>query len=572
MTERSAQHLDWITLVELHEGLLDAEEEMLHREHIASCDRCRELHGRLSEVTSDEDFGEDVPETVAAMDHLGLSMEDLPPAPDDIRAMSLALLDEPTMGVAEPPAEIASPSTRHLSEFYQRLVRVSASLLQFAANPRWQFWKQPDSPEQALDTLIKTLELIDFLDRKPEVLGKRLINAQVKYDLLVSAAPLMEALGRRQEAAELRLSAVFLSRELGLVQEEGRLLREVGNAYFETGDYKRSLSNFRRALTIANAHRDDVEKYQNIRNIGCVQSRLGEAANAVESFQEAIRLARDTKQMDELSADLQNLSIGYRKLGDFVRALEVCEEALDLQRDTGDRLSIAFSLITKSNILAEMCEHGSSLQACREALALFREEKDQRRVSVCLLNIANSLNELGRHEEALPYCEDSLEIKETLQDHAGIVYVLHELGRSLRELGRIEDALGCHLRAHSLATRLEGGEIVALTKHQLAMTYLAAENLGKALEHGMAALGLAQESDADKLVLEICLTLAQLHQRQGDTAKMRNVHGIGAKACQRLSQQSRTPGNERWLAKTLPGYTLFVHDFDLFRKQLRVTA
>lgn len=548
-TPRQGVHVDWVTLVELHEGLLDATEEMLLRSHLETCEWCRSMYARLEEVTEPEQDEAAIPD-----------LDDLPPAPDDIFALSMQLVDEhlskDTKKQPKTPRKEAAPVVGDQAPAYRRWVKVGTKVLSRIANADWKLWRSdPEDPEIALERMQRTLGLLEKTGQSS--LRNSVLATQVKFDLYVGIGNLLEVMERFLDAAEAKQQALFLARELGYAAEEGKLQREVGSLYFRTSDYQRALRSFERGLSLAQRHEDQREIYQNIRNIGCSLSRMGRVPEAAERFQKAVAVARDSKQMADMSGDLHNLSIAYRKMGALDDALAACDEALGLERSVGDTYSQALSLVNRSNILAEMGRHQDSLNSCNEALAVFRELGDERYVSVCLLNIADSLNALGHVAEALETAEEAVRLKERLQDTAGLVYALNELGRAQRALGRKVESLDTLRTSHGLATRLDSPEISALAKYQLATSYYNNGEYGAAHGYAKDAAALARSTGQHRLFLDGCALRAKVAVQ---LERFAELEGLYREAVRCLMERD----NLLAVAESHPDLAMFTTDLEGF--------
>jgi tetratricopeptide (TPR) repeat protein len=565
------QHIDWVTLVEFHEGLLDPAEAAVVRRHLeAGCELCTGLYEQLGETTVG---GKDTP-GAAASTPAAAWPEELPELPQHLLERSLDLVDQFQRGTLDDKA-ISSHLHRRPPEKAQhphRMVRWGASILEFLAAPPLQYLAGAEpAPTEGIRRLRNSLDLIERIEHGPRFLRDSLVLAQVKYNLFTRAAELLDVMERHQEAVAMRENAVLMARRLGEREAESRLLRQIGTAFFNCSEYARALAHFQRSLALARTHQLPMEVYQNMRNLGCVHSRMGNVEEAVRAFREAIQLARKRKVTSHIGSDLLNLSIGYRKIGDFERALLACEEALELGRDTGDLENLSFTLVSKSNILSELGEHEGAIDACREALELFEERNDRRQIAMALLNIGNSYNELGCFEEAIPYFERSIVYKEECNDVAGVIYNLVEMGRARRELGQVVEGYRLHHRAHALGMRIESDEIMATVKYQLALDALLLGRQDDALHYGQGALRLARSVGDDKLNLRVCLLLARIHSLRADESALRELHRHALQLSTKLINRFGALAEES-LFGTLEQNLRVDSEYTAFIEQLRASA
>jgi tetratricopeptide (TPR) repeat protein len=204
------------------------------------------------------------------------------------------------------------------------------------------------------------------------------------------------------DSAQRQENLTFLQRELHTLQakgdhhEEAITLNQIGNIYFQLGEYQKALDHFRLALDVSNLLKDDEQKANILvtcfAKIANVYKTLGEPEKALEYLQKILplssainrlRLQYQTNQrgritniistMDEQieEADiLQEIGIAYYDLEKKQQALDYLEKSLITKRTLGNRIETLRRIGVVYSGLADLKK---ALNHYQEALSLAKE-------------------------------------------------------------------------------------------------------------------------------------------------------------------------------------------------------
>src|SRR3989344_1221863 len=96
----------------------------------------------------------------------------------------------------------------------------------------------------------------------------------------------------------------------------------LGMAYSDKGNFSTSLTNFFKALNLAEEMQDSKTIASNSGNIGSVYGRIGELDKALEYFFKALKIGEETKSKKTIATNLGNIGNIYDYKSDFPKALE----------------------------------------------------------------------------------------------------------------------------------------------------------------------------------------------------------------------------------------------------------
>lgn len=241
-----------------------------------------------------------------------------------------------------------------------------------------------------------------------------------------------------------------------------------GDFFFEEGDYRAAIREYRRGLRLQPGDinlsnslgvalveynqesraagcfervlQTDPRNYMALMNLGHVQQTMGHKEIALDCFERAYRvLAREEEAGEELFLPLGRL---YAEFGNHDQAVEIFEHWRT--RPGSDKEFILFRLLGQSYL--ECGRPDEAIRACQRALQLFPQD------SISLSTLGLLYVEQGEGSEVgLALCHKSLQLDNFNPDH------WCRLGRALLHIGRHPEALEAIKHCLRLARRhIEG--------------------------------------------------------------------------------------------------------------------
>lgn len=163
----------------------------------------------------------------------------------------------------------------------------------------------------------------------------------------------------------------------------------LGMAFSDKGNFSTSLTNFFKALNIAEELNDKKTIASNSGNIGSVYGRIGEFDKALEYFFKALKIGEETKNKKTIANNLGNIGNIYDYKNDFPKALEYYFKALELQKELNSKSGIGANLGNIGLVYQNMGEFEKAITYYFQALTLSKQRGDQRGITIWNGNIGS---------------------------------------------------------------------------------------------------------------------------------------------------------------------------------------
>jgi tetratricopeptide (TPR) repeat protein len=363
-------------------------------------------------------------------------------------------------------------------------------------------------------------------------------RAQRLYDNSVAVAHLSRALdiiNRWEEGPQSLLDAerseAYPAVPSGFFEaQRAEVWTSRGDVLALTGQYDLALADFQSALERAGAEEARAELAW---RIGSVHEKLGQYDAALAALQTGIALVESNPHSSALLKLLSTLGWVFIRQGQPEQAREVSVRSLALCKAHTPREA---ALALKSLGYAAFIQ-GDLNQAAthwQRSLSLVEQIADQRELARVNNNLGMVAARRGLFDEAISHFQRALKVLERIGDAEGIPTLYANLGGAYSEASRFDEARRWYLRAlqthetlgHALGAagcRLNLGELARKTGdlpaaidyltcsrdaveklgavedlpevyRQLAATYLAANDLPAARQHGERALDYARQT------------------------------------------------------------------------------
>lgn len=267
--------------------------------------------------------------------------------------------------------------------------------------------------------------------------------------------------------------------EKGNKLSEAKCLLNICCAFYNLGDYKKSLLNAGKAVEIFNELGEKKNTAAALNSKGRVFIDLGDYDDALEYQLDALKILEELDDKKGISSILNNLGIIYWNCEDYGKAIDNFEKSLEIKRIFNDKRGIARTFNNIGNVYKTQKNFDESLKYYKDALKIDEEIGNIRGISFCLNNIGTVYNDLNEYGKAIDYFNKSREIKIKLGDKPG-------LGNSYLNLG------------------------IAYTKKG---------DFAESLEYLDRGMEIAQEQNIKPLKKGLYYNYAELFQYQGDYKK-----------------------------------------------------
>jgi tetratricopeptide (TPR) repeat protein len=210
-----------------------------------------------------------------------------------------------------------------------------------------------------------------------------------------------------------RLVTELHERLQGKISDAGLQQASVGNlgtAYLRMGQYKRAITCYERALSIARGNNNRLDEGTWLGSLGNCYAEGGQTSRAIDYYEKALAIRREVGDRAGEGIDLGNLAGEYEVLGQTSRAIEYYEKALTIHRETQDRWSEALGLCNLGDLYAELGRTREAMQYLDRALAIAREVGYRLAEAAAYTNIGYVYLDQGMWSEATSEFQQAIEI------------------------------------------------------------------------------------------------------------------------------------------------------------------
>lgn len=190
------------------------------------------------------------------------------------------------------------------------------------------FYKNTGQPKKALTYMIKNLSL-----QKAE--------NESKAGLLLNIGNIYFDLGEYKNSSEYYLQSLRIFEKVGSKRGESYCLQGLGNTNSQLKQYATAKKYFQRALHLKEQQNDNRGVISSTMGLGDVYKELGDLTNSEQYYLRSLKFSRDVKIPAEEGRALHQLGLLYKRMGDIPKAREHMELGLRITRQIGDSLTSA---------------------------------------------------------------------------------------------------------------------------------------------------------------------------------------------------------------------------------------
>ena len=245
------------------------------------------------------------------------------------------------------------------------------------------------------------------------------------------------------------------ARKLGNRDQEGMALNNLGLAYADLGEARRSIEYYEQDLAICREAGDRRGEGLTLGNLGDAYADLGETQRAIEYYEQDLAITRETGGRRGEGRALGNLGVAHGQLGEMQRAIECFEQVLAIARETGDRRGEGMTLGNLGNAYYQLGETRRAIEYYEQGLEIAGETGDRRGEGEMLNNLGIAYRRLGETRRAIEYYEQDLVITRETGDRRGEGTALFNRALALDELDRRDEAIADARAALQILEQIE---------------------------------------------------------------------------------------------------------------------
>jgi putative nucleotidyltransferase with HDIG domain len=332
-------------------------------------------------------------------------------------------------------------------------------------------------------------------------------------EALIDEARVAAASGHRELARRRFESALYLLRSPSQASEAGAILRNIGNLYFEDGDFPAGEDCLAAATAIAElaGDRSALARSKNALAIGYwLRGRLDDAQRL---YSEAGREAKAVGDVKLLAMVEQNLGNIANTRGDLPAAIAHYERSLTGYRELGLDDQLGNLLNNMGLAHARLAQWQDAERTYLEALAMCAACGDVRTSLMIEVNRAETLIARGRYPEAKVICERVLRRAQPLNDLRAISETQKYLGVVARNSGSFDLAESFLREAFASATTREDLLLAAEVAREQAELYSTMRRERETLQALNTSHRLFGQLRAQRDIADVARRMRGLEQR-----------------------------------------------------------
>jgi len=263
---------------------------------------------------------------------------------------------------------------------------------------------------------------------------------QAVIDLVWAITQYLHIRGYWQEQKRVLSLALTAAQAIEHRENEGKILGDLGGAYFNLSEFEKAIDYHQQALSISQEIGDRQREGNHLGNLGLVYSDLGEVEKAIDYHQQALSISQEIGDRQGEGAHLSNLGSAYFQLGELDKAIDYYQQSLVISQEIGDRQGEAIHLGNLGNVYFNLGELDKAIDYHQQALVISKEIGDRQGEARHLGNLGIACFNLGKQKKAIEYFQQALVINREIGNRQNEGTNLNSLGVAYKKLNQAEIA------------------------------------------------------------------------------------------------------------------------------------
>ena len=297
--------------------------------------------------------------------------------------------------------------------------------------------------------------------------------------------------------------ALQMAREANRLSMEAEALKNLGKAYYYTGDYRRAENYYLECIQINEKLQDRIETARIYNNLGVLYRSQGLYDKALEYYGRSLEISKELNVPQEVSRVLNNIGEIYKFKGEYGDARLNYEESYELKRQLGDKPGMANSLNNLGEIFNYWGDYEQSLQYYQQSYTIYTETGDRSGMATSIFNIGLIYKDLKNYDQALKNFRESLKLYSEMGEKRGMGFCLDNLGEVYLQEQEYDQAFQYFMQSLEIAREMGTKDSEANSLKNLGKVLQSQSETDKSLEKFEEALAIYQELGNQKGIAEI---------------------------------------------------------------------
>ncbi len=249
-------------------------------------------------------------------------------------------------------------------------------------------------------------------------------------------------------------SARVLAEKLNFPKGIVKAWRNTGSAYFNQGNYFKSLESYTKSLAISQRMGDSAGTALDLGGIARVQYIQGNYPNAMDYYLKALEINQKMGNKDGVASNYGNMANIYNAQANYDLAIEYHKKAIDIYTQTGNKNGIKRGLENISVLYSDERKFPEALDYEFKALQVCRDMHSGKYIATAYNNMGEVYNKQGNYALAMIYYDSAINLNRQTGNMKSISINLVNEGEVFRRQGQYDKALEYTYKALAIRRQL----------------------------------------------------------------------------------------------------------------------
>lgn len=242
------------------------------------------------------------------------------------------------------------------------------------------------------------------------------------------------------KAIQYALQSSKLSKKLQLHKEYIDAINQLGEGYYYTGKYSKSLEYLLELIENKIVYKDTTLLAQTKSRIGVIYFSWGIYDRALEYMFESLKLQEKQQNQEAIANTMNNIGTVYKEMNNIPKAYDYLSKSMNIYEKLNDKKKVAYSLNNIGTLYKMGEDYDNALRYFKMSAGLGEDIDDKMIIGNAYGNIGDTYLDLDAPKKALSYFNKSYDIFKTGINAYSLAYIYKSIGKTYMMLKRYKDA------------------------------------------------------------------------------------------------------------------------------------
>lgn len=274
-----------------------------------------------------------------------------------------------------------------------------------------------------------------------------------------------------------------LSKSIKNSEAEAFALLYLGQYYFISDNFERSIEFYLQALDIYQSNEDNKRLLHIYNNLGLCNQYINHYNDALTYYQRAIEIAQAMDNKNQAALSYQDIGTLYNDLQKYSLAEYYYDKALEIYREFNNDERIAAIYQNIGVLHYNWGNINQCLEYYTKSLRMYESLQDKQNIAISLSNIGLVYEETQDYQKALDYYLRALIIFEEIDFKPTLVYIFYNLGSIYMNIEEYNKSVEYFTKGLNLSKEISMKDYISYNYEALSGLYEQLGNYQKALSY-----------------------------------------------------------------------------------------